>query len=221
MKRDWLRTNSQCRAIGALIGVAVLLIGAMSVVTHPKRYASSATLLLVDSMSIEDLERQTNENVPTDGESPMARDRPPVAADTLVRIYEGSAKQRELADAGFVGTLSVSNFVAMHGIIPEHGPILSIAVVGPSPAEAQASAQIVVDDVVEELAHRQRGYDPRLSIHANVTAQPTLGRAQTGSRVRSVLAYTVLAILVSVVVTFGLRRYLAATLRESGVVPVG
>ena len=102
-------------------------------------------------------------------QSPYGRDDPTVTGDVFVRIYEGSAKQRELAAMGLVGTLDVTTVRGMSGFVPVHGPVLSVALRAPSPELARRGVELVVSDLQAELRDRAGGF-----------RSPAVGRCRGG-----------------------------------------
>jgi hypothetical protein len=193
--------------LGLLVGLTILVGGAVAVALHPVRFESDASVVVLDAMAVEDLERELGEHVDRFGQSPLARDSPRSVADLLTRIYSSWSKQQELAAQGFAGTLAVSNILKMDDMIPIYGPTMSIVVRSGTADGAVAGATLVIDDIANELAERQRVYDPRLSVHIVVTTQPTAARATSGSRTRAAMAFMILAVLLGRLTTWLLSKF--------------
>ena len=138
-------------------------------------------------------------------QSPFARDYVRVVGDIFARIYRGAEKRDELAAEGFVGQLTVST--TSSDLKEEHGPVFSIGVLAPSPAQAVEGASMVVADVAAELRELQQGYDSRLSVNVTVATPPSPAIPLSGSPVRVAAAYGVLAILAAMSVTWALGRW--------------
>jgi hypothetical protein len=201
----WPRSTFRCLVAGLAVGLAVLLVGASSVVLHPKSYSSGATLVFLDATSVQELSLELGERVSDSGQSPFARDYIRVMGDIFARTYRGAEKRDELAAEGFVGQLTVSTTSV--DLKEEHGPVFAIGVQAPSPAQAVEGAELVVADVAAELRELQQGYDPRLSINVAVASPPSSAIPLSGSRVRVAVAYGVLAILAALSVSWGLGRW--------------
>ena len=74
--------------------------------------------------------------------------------------------------------------------------MIVFTVLARSPAAAISGAALVADDLQKELRQRQAGADPRLTVTVAVVALPNQAELVKGSRVRSAVAFFVLALLV-------------------------
>jgi hypothetical protein len=74
--------------------------------------------------------------------------------------------------------------------------VLVFTVEASSPTDAIAGATMVATDLQRELAQRQEGADPALTVTATVVSSPDEALPVKGSRVRSAVAFFVLALLV-------------------------
>jgi hypothetical protein len=182
--------------VALAVAALVLITGYQSITRHPKRYTSWATLIFLTSPAPTELEHEIGVHVSPAAQSPLARDDPRVVADIFERIYRGSAKHTQLEQAGFAGRLRVSTLRPTSSLLPERGPVFSILVDASLPSLAVDGAELVVRDVIAELAARQNGYDPRLSVGVVEVIPPTAPLLSSGSRVRVATAFAILAVLV-------------------------
>ncbi|MCB0956569.1 MAG: hypothetical protein H6513_15890 [Acidimicrobiaceae bacterium] len=212
-------SSARARAHAALrrpVEVAVvalaLLIGAATVLTRDVEYASTSSVLFVDSPTVEQYAVATQLDVDPTSESPLARFHDPtVVADVFVRLYRSREKLRELADEGMAGRLIITTRRTVVSATPDHGPVFEMTVVAASPDLARASSHVVLEDLLDELDRQQAGYEPELSVRAAPIAEPNLGRPVGGSRVRSTVGFTLLAVLLGVAVRqtrLWLRRWM-------------
>ena len=67
----WPRSTFRRLVAGLAVGLAVLLVGASSVVLHPKSYSSGATLVFLDATSVQELSLELGERVSSSGAEPV------------------------------------------------------------------------------------------------------------------------------------------------------
>ena len=181
----------------AVLGT-VLLIGAAIVVGRDADYAATSTVLFVDSPTVEQHSIATQEDVDPLAESPLARFHDPtVVSDVFSRLYLSRAKQAQLLADGMQGELVITPRRNVVSDPPDHGPVFEMTVIAATPAEAQAGSQLVLGDLLDELARKQQGYDPDLSVGVVLLAEPELGQPLGGSRMRSTVGFAALAALLA------------------------
>ena len=183
-----------------VIGI-VLLIGAVTVVTRDVTYAATSSVLFVDSPAVAQCAVATQLDVDPSSESPLARFHDPtVVADVFVRLYRSQEKLQQLTADGMAGRLIITTRRTVVSPTPDHGPVFEMTVVADTPELARSSSHVVLDDVFAEVQRQQAAYDPELSVRAALIAEPDLGRPIGGSRARSTVGFTLLALLLGLAV---------------------
>jgi hypothetical protein len=204
--RRWLHAAVGPTGIACVLAGVVLLAGLLAIKAQPDTYTSGASIVFLDPPSLPELEEELGEELSQASESPLVRDKPRIVGDMFVRIYRGSAKRRQLAQAGFAGRLSVSTVLRSYGFDKEYGPVFTIVVDAPTPLKALEGAQLVASDVVTELAARQSAYDPRLSVRAVEATPPSTPRLASGSHLRATVAFGLLALILLVTTPWTVRN---------------
>ena len=125
-------------------------------------------------------------------------------ADIFAEIYRGRSKGDELRAEGVVGQLVVLTKPSAASVEAGHGPVVLLGVITPVPADAIQQLEIVVADFVRELADRQQGANPSMTVTAAIAASSTQPTLVAGSRLRSALGWVLLGVIV------GLLSYAAA-----------
>jgi hypothetical protein len=175
----------------------MLAIGGATVVSHKPTYAASSTLVFVGSPTVDELEVATGRPVDPSAESDLARFRDTtVVGDIFARVYRSRTKYDQLVSAGLDGRLDVTTKREVLSDAPDHGPVIVFTVLARSPAAAILGAGLVANDLQKELRERQAGANPALTVTANLVALPAQAELVKGSRVRSAVAFFVLALLV-------------------------
>ena len=175
----------------------MLAVGAWSVVSHKTSYAANTTVVLETPPTIYQQAATTGQNINPNRQSDLARfGDVVVVSDIFARIYQSRTKYDELVAAGLHGRLTVTTKREVLSDAPDHGPVLVFTVQASSPTDAIAGAAMVAIDLQRELAQRQEGADPALTVTAAVVSSPDEALPVKGSRVRSAVAFFVLSLLV-------------------------
>ena len=181
-----------------MVGTAVFIVGFVLLAAQQDTFTTRATLVFTGPVP----PPSSPDPITTPEVSPLARNSPTVVADTFTRLYNGATKRRELDAAGLVGDLTINNISAIEDNSPIYGPSLYITVEAPSPDLASRGIQLVIDDAVSELAARQVDYDPAQSVQLVEVVPPNSPRLISGSSIRVLVAFTALAFLVAMCVSF-------------------
>ena len=190
-------TETRCRRLAMIVACAVVVAGAAAVARNPKEYVASATLVIVDPPSIPELEAITNTTIDPTTRSWLANyGDPTVVADIFAEIYRGRSKGDELRAEGVVGQLVVLTKPSAASVEAGHGPVVLLGVITPVPADAIQQLEIVVADFVRELADRQQGANPSMTVTAAIAASSTQPTLVAGSRLRSALGWVLLGVIV-------------------------
>jgi hypothetical protein len=179
-----------------IVAGIVLMVGANSVLTYDPGYVASATVVFVDTPTVEQYAIATQELIDPLSQSPLARFQDAtIVGDVFARLYRSAGKLQQLRSDGLRGRLVITTKTSVLSDTPDHGPVFVMTVVAPTPATAEEGAALVLADVVAELAQQQAGYDPALSVGAAVLATPIEGSPVSGSRMRATFGFTMLALL--------------------------
>lgn len=184
------------RLVPRIVFPMIVLFGALVVISHPVRYASSGTVAIIGSETAAQRETRIGKPVDPRYESVLARFRDPtVVSDIFVRVYSSWTKQEALRKRGLVGELGVSGRTSVASLTPDHGPIVVFTVVSGSGEEARLGVKLVVDDFERELRVWQAGAFPSLSVSVAVITAPSGGVPLGGSRPRAAVAVVVFGAL--------------------------
>jgi hypothetical protein len=179
------------------VGALVLAIGAWSLVSHKPTYAASNTVVFVASPTLGELELTTGRPVAPSAQSDLARFKDmTVVGDIFARVYRSRTKYDQLVSEGLEGRLDVTTKREVLSDAPDHGPVIVFTVQSRSPSAAVSGAALVANDLKNELSRRQAGADPALTVTAAVVSLADQAQLVKGSRVRSAVAFFVLALLV-------------------------
>lgn len=194
---------------------AIVLGGAYAITTHPMKYVSSATVVIVGSETVPQRAARLGEDVDPATQSVLARfGNLTVSADIFARIYESWLKQTQLARNGLNGMLDVTTKTSVVSDTPDHGPVLVFEVTSADPGSARRGVALAIADLKVEMTKWQAGADPDLSVSAVTITQPLAGLPAYGSRPRSAVGVIAFAALMAWLVGQADRSWLLYSSRR-------
>jgi len=177
--------------------VAIVLIGAFVVATHPVEYATSGAVVFTGSQTPFEREAATQQPVDPASQSVLSRfGDPTVVADMMARTFDSAAKQQELRDKGMKGRLVITTKTSIVSDTPDHGPVMVLTSYGADPVSTRNDVRLAMEELPKELERWQKGADPNLSVSFATVLGPKDGVREFGSKIRSAVAIVAAAALI-------------------------
>lgn len=186
------------RLLTSAVFLTTVLTGAVIIATHPVKYVSSGTVVIVGTETVAQLESRSEKTVNPADQSVLARfGDPTVVGDIFARIFSSSSRRTELERAGMRGNLEITTRRTVASLTPDHGPVIVFTVVSGSPGQARAGVELALKDFRAELARWQQGAAPGLSVSSATVTSPLDGVPLSGSRPRATVGVVALAALLA------------------------